>query len=173
VEQFSLRVGDIVNPFMRPAGLLIPTDAGRKQLQAGFNQLEAQVMQVGMAAEATCASKPMTIIPTVVTGVQDYIAAGQFRAGEQLIEVQQVAKPGTLLVFLEPLHEGGLDGVTPGSSCIANAYTDNHDRLEKEDLGIFTRLYLHMVDTVGVVHALILRAQALLLPVRTLVLQGH
>jgi hypothetical protein len=30
-----------------------------------------------------------------------------------------------------------------------------------------------MVDTVGVVHALILRAQALLLPVRTLVLQGH
>jgi hypothetical protein len=63
-----------------------------------------------------------------------------------------------------------LDGVTPGSSCIANAYTNNHERLEKEDLGIFTRFYLHMVDTVGVVHAIILRAQALLLP---LVLSGH
>ena len=173
VEQFTLRVGDIVNPFMRPAGLLIPAEAGRKALTAGFNQIEAQVMRVGMAAEATCASKPMVIIPMVVTGVQDYIASGQFRSAEQLIDVQQLAKPGTLLVFLEPLYEGGLDGVTPGSSCIANAYTNNHDRLEREDLGFFSRLYLHMIDTVGVVHALILRAQALMLPVRTLVLQGH
>jgi len=105
--------------------------------------------------------------------VQDYIASGQFRSGEQLIDVQQLAKPGTLLVFLEPLYEGDLDGVTRGSSCIANAYTNNHDRLEKEDLGFFHSLYLHMIDTVGVVHALILRAQALMLPVRTLVLQGH
>ena len=32
VEQFTLRVGDIVNPFMRPAGLLIPAEAGRKAL---------------------------------------------------------------------------------------------------------------------------------------------
>lgn len=30
-----------------------------------------------------------------------------------------------------------------------------------------------MVDTVGIVHALILRMQALLLPVQTLVLSGH
>jgi multidrug resistance efflux pump len=173
VEQFALRVGDIVNPFMRPAGLLIPAEAGRKILTAGFNQIEAQVMQIGMAAEATCASKPMVIIPMVVTGVQDYVASGQFRSGDQLIDVQQLAKPGTLLVFMEPLYEGGLDGVTPGSSCIANAYTNNHDRLETEDLGFFHSLYLHMVDTVGVVHAIILRAQALMLPVRTLVLQGH
>ena len=126
-----------------------------------------------MAAEATCVSKPLTIIPMVVTGVQDYIAAGQIRAGEQLIEVQQVTRPGTLLVFLEPLYEDGLDGVTPGSSCIANAYTNNHERLEKESLGFFTRIYLHVVDAVGVVHAIILRAQALLLPIKTLVLSGH
>lgn len=173
VEQFILRVGDIVNPFMRPGGLLIPAEAGRKQIQAGFNQLEAQVIKVGMAAEVTCVSKPLTIIPMVVTGVQDYIAAGQVRAGEQLIEVQQVTRPGTLLVSLEPLYETGLDGVTPGSSCIANAYTSNHERLEQEKLGIFTRIYLHVVDTVGVVHAIILRAQALLLPVQTLVFTGH
>jgi multidrug resistance efflux pump len=173
VEQFTLRVGDIVNPFMRPAGLLIPAEAGRQALTAGFNQIEAQVMQVGMAAEATCASKPMVIIPMVVTGVQDYIAAGQFRTGDQLLDLQQLAKPGALLVFLEPLYEGGLDGVTPGSSCIVNAYTSNHDRLEKEELGFLHRIYLHVVDTVGVVHAIILRAQALLLPVQTLVLAGH
>jgi multidrug resistance efflux pump len=173
VEQFILKVGDIVNPFMRPAGILIPAEGGRQQIQAGFNQLEAQVIKVGMAAEVTCVSKPLTIIPMVVTGVQDYIAAGQIRAGEQLIEVQQVARPGTLLVFLEPLYEGGLEGVTPGSSCIANAYTNNHQRLETETLGFFNRIYLHVVDTVGIVHAIILRAQALLFPVRTLVLAGH
>ena len=173
VEQFILKVGDVVNPLMRPAGVLIPAEAGREQLHAGFGQIEAQVIKVGMAAEATCASKPLTIIPMVVTGVQDYIAAGQVRAGEQLIEAQQVTKPGTLLVSLEPLFEGGLDGVTPGSSCIANAYTSNHERLEKEKLGIVKRTYLHVIDTVGLVHATILRAQALLLPIKTLVFTGH
>ena len=106
IEQFILRVGDIVNPFMRPAGLLIPKDSGRRALQAGFGQIEAQVMKVGMAAEATCVSKPLEIIPLVVTSVQDFIASGQIRAGEQLIDVQQVAKPGTILVMLEPLFEG-------------------------------------------------------------------
>ena len=116
VEQFTLRVGDIVNPFMRPAGVLIPEGAGRKTITAGFGQIEAQVMKIGMVAEATCISKPWTVIPMVVTGVQDFIAAGQFRGGEQLIDAQQVVRPGTILVFLEPLYAGGLDGVTPGSS---------------------------------------------------------
>ena len=65
---------------LRPAGVLVPSDAGRWGLVAGFNQLEAQVMKVGMLAEATCISKPMTIIPMVVTSVQDLIASGQLRA---------------------------------------------------------------------------------------------
>ncbi len=173
VEQFVLQVGDFVNPFMRPAGLLIPANAGRKQLQAGFGQIEAQVMKVGMTAEVTCVSKPLTIIPMVVTSVQDYIAAGQFRASDQLVDTQAVTRPGTILVSLEPIYEGGLDGVTPGSSCIANAYSSNHDRLANEDLGFLTRIYLHMIDAVSVVHAMILRVQALLLPIKILVLQGH
>ena len=32
---------------------------------------------------------------------------------------------------------------------------------------------LHVVDGVGLVHAMLLRIQALLLPIRTLVLSGH
>jgi multidrug resistance efflux pump len=171
VEQFVLRVGDVVSPIMRPAGILIPTEAGRRSLQAGFGQIEAQVLKVGMVAEATCVSKPLTIIPLVVTGVQDYIAAGQIQAGQQLIEVQQVTT-GTILVFLEPLYEGGIDDVTPGSTCIVNAYTNNHERLASEDLSFITRTSLHVVDTVGLVHAMILRVQALLLPIKTLVLGG-
>ncbi|MET4296718.1 multidrug resistance efflux pump [Bradyrhizobium sp. LB8.2] len=107
---------------------------------AGFGQIEAQVMKVGMVAEATCISKPWTIIPTVVTSVQDYIAAGQFRGGEQLIEAQQVARPGTILVFMEPIYKGGLEGVTPGSSCIANAYTSNHDVIEAKETSALKRL---------------------------------
>ena len=35
-------------------------------------------------------TRPWTVIPMVVTGVQDFIAAGQFRGGEQLIDPQQV-----------------------------------------------------------------------------------
>src|SRR4030095_7393096 len=115
------------NPLMRPAGILIPEGAGQRSLQAGFGQIEAQIMKPGMIAEVTCVSKPFTIIPMVVTDIQDFIAAGQYRGGEQLLDPQQVKQPGTLLVYLEPLFKGGLDGVTPGSSCIANAYSNNHD----------------------------------------------
>jgi hypothetical protein len=130
-------------------------------------------MKVGMVAEITCVSKPWTIIPMVVTGVQDYIAAGQFRGGEQLVEAQQVLRPGTILTFLEPIYKGGLDGVTPGSSCIVNAYTSNHDLIAAKETGAFKGFVLHAVDAVGLVHAMLLRIQALLLPVKTLVLSGH
>ncbi len=173
VEQFFLRVGDIVNPLMRPAGILIPEGAGQQGLQAGFGQIEGQIMKAGMIAEATCVSKPFTIIPMVVTNVQDYIAAGQFRGGEQLIDPQQVTRPGTLLVFLEPLFKGGLDGVTAGSSCIANAYSNNHEIIVAKDTGTLRAIGLHVVDALALVHALILRLQALVLPFQTLVFGGH
>jgi multidrug resistance efflux pump len=173
VEQFTLRVGEIVNPFMRPAGILIPEEAGRNVLQAGFDQIEAQIMKAGMVAEVTCVSKPFTVIPMVVTNVQDYIAAGQFRGGEQLVDAQQVRQPGTLLVFLAPLYKGGLDGVTPGSSCIANAYSNNHDVIAAKDTGFVKGMALHAVDALALVHALILRLQALVLPFKVLVFSGH
>jgi multidrug resistance efflux pump len=130
-------------------------------------------MKTGMIAEVTCVSKPFTIIPMVVTEVQDYIAAGQFRGGEQLVDAQQVKQPGTLLVFLEPLYKGGLAGVTPGSSCIANAYSNNHDLIAAKDTSAMKGVVLHAVDAVGLVHALILRLQAIILPFKVLVFSGH
>ncbi len=173
VEQFALRTGDVVNPLMRPAGILIPEGAGQRVLQAGFGQIEAQVMKEGMVAEATCISRPWVIIPMVVTSVQDYIAAGQFRGGDQLVEAQNVAGPGTILVHLEPLYKGGLTGVTAGSSCIVNAYTSNHEQIVAKDTTTSRKIVLHVIDAVGLVHALLLRIQALLLPIKTLVLSGH
>ena len=172
LEQFALRKGDIVNPLMRPAGVLIPSNAGRQGIWAGFGQIEAQIMKVGMTAEVTCVAKPFTIIPMVVTQVQDLIAAGQVRPTDQLIDPLTAVRPGTITVFLEPLYEGGIDDLPPGSQCIANAYTDNHDQLEGKDLSTMEWLYLHLVDTVGLVHAMILRLQALLLPMQTLVFSG-
>lgn len=173
VEQFALRVGDIVNPLMRPAGILIPMGAGQSALQAGFPQIEAQVLKPGMVGEAVCISKPWTVIPLVVTAVQDYIATGQFRGGEQLLDAQSAARPGTILVSLEPIYEGGLEGVTAGSTCVVNAYTSNHDIISSGQVGWFKSFALHVIDAVGIVHAMLLRIQALLLPIQTLVLTGH
>jgi multidrug resistance efflux pump len=172
VQQFALRPGDIVNPAIRSAGILVPDDR-RIGLIAGFGQIEAQVVKPGMIAEATCIGKPFTIIPMVVTEVQQVIATGQIRPTDQLADVQQMAGPGTLTTFLEPLFRGEFANIPPGSSCIANAYSSNHDELHSPDISTTRWLFLHMVDAVGLVHAMILRLQALLLPVQTLVLTGH
>lgn len=176
VAQFFLQPGDYVNPILRPAGLLIPTstvESGRFEVQAGFNQLAAPIVRPGTLAEITCMSKPFTVIPMVVTRVVDVIAAGQVRPTDSLLDIQTRAKPGTLTVAMEPLYENGLEGVLPGTKCLANAYTFNHDILASGDLGLGEYLFLHMVDAVGIVHAVILRIQALVLPVQALVFAGH
>ena len=54
VQQFTLRPGDVVNPMMRAGRHPGARRAGAKALIAGFGQIEAQVMKVGMIAEATC-----------------------------------------------------------------------------------------------------------------------
>lgn len=173
LQQFTLRPGDVVNPMLRPAGIMVPADAGRVALVAGFGQIETQVMKVGMIAEATCIGKPFTIIPMVVTQVQDVVAAGQFRPTDLLVDVQKLGQPGSITVYLEPLYPGQLEGVPPGGSCIANAYTNNHDALADKNISGPRWLFLHVVDAVAVVHAAILRMQAILLPVQTLVFSGH
>lgn len=175
VEQFLLQVGDVVNPMMRPAGVLVPEGLGMRarSLAAGFGQIEAQVLRVGMMAEAVCVSQPWVVIPMVVTQVQGFVADGQIRAGDQLVDVQNLSRLGTVLVFLEPLYEGGLDGVVPGSNCIANAYTSNHEALSQPGIGTMKAVGLHAIDAVGIVHAMLLRLQGLLMPFKLLVLAGH
>ena len=36
VKQFKLQVGDVVNPILRPAGILVPDGSGVGRFQAGF-----------------------------------------------------------------------------------------------------------------------------------------
>ncbi|NEX22471.1 HlyD family secretion protein [Thiorhodococcus mannitoliphagus] len=172
VQQFALRPGDIVNPMLRPAGILVP-ERRATGLMAGFGQIEAQVMKVGMIGEVTCIAMPWRIVPMVVTEVQNVIASGQVRSTDTLIDVQQFAKPGSIIVIMEPLYPGQLDDLPQGGSCIANAYTSNYEALQSPNLGALQRFGLHAIDTVGLVHAMILRIQALLLPIQTLVFGGH
>ena len=174
VEQFALQPGDYVNPILRPAGLLIPDEfTKRDRFAAGFGQLTANVIKPGMYAEMGCLSKPFTIIPMVVVSMQTVIPSGQMRPTDVLVDPQNIGKPGTVTVFLEPVYEGQAHDILPGSTCLANAYTNNHDILDDPNLGTGEWLFLHMVDTVGIVHALLLRIQMLLLPVQTLVFSGH
>ena len=173
LEQFSLRVGDVVNPMMRPAGILIPDSDRVRRIAAGFGQIEAQVIRPGMYAEIACPSMPLTIIPMVVVDVQEALTTGQVPISDQLLDVAQVARsPGTVLAFMEPLYEGGLDDLPLGALCAANAYTSNHDRLASGEVTGLKALGLHAVDALGAVHAILLRAQALMMPVRLLVLSG-
>jgi multidrug resistance efflux pump len=175
VEQFLLQVGDVVNPFARPAGVLVPEGLGARspRLAAGFSQIEARVLRPGLLAEASCASLPWTVIPMVVTEVQGFVAGGQIRGGDQLLDATQFSRPGTVLAILEPLYPGGLDQVIPGSNCIANAYTSNHEALSDPATGTLRAIALHGIDAVGLVHAILLRIQTLLLPFKALVLSGH
>ncbi len=172
VEQFTLREGDFVSYLMRPAGVLVPEDAGRRSLVAAFGQIEAQVIRPGMVGEAACLSQPFRVTPLVVTAVQDVIAAGQFRLGDQLADFTPQTAPGTITVLLEPLYPGGFERLPPGSSCAVNIYSSNHERLESGEVGGLHALFLHGVDAVGLVHASLLRVQAALMPVRALVFSG-
>jgi len=49
----------------------------------------------------------------------------------------------------------------------------HHELIASGELGTTEAIYLHMVDAVGFVHAILLRLQALLLPVQLLVFSGH
>ena len=62
VAQFFLQRGDYVNPILRPAGVLIPSDgpeSGRYQIAAGFNQLSAQVIKLAPSLKWSVCRNPL------------------------------------------------------------------------------------------------------------------
>lgn len=166
VQQFALQIGDVVSPVLRSAGILVPEEVGQGMFEAGFSQLATQVIHPGMVGEMSCASKAFTVIPMRVVRVSNFIPAGQFRPSDVLLDVQDRARPGTVGVVIEPLFEGGTDGIPRGSKCTATLYTDNHARLQSEDLGTWTRIALHVVDTVALVPAILIRGKTVRLPDR-------
>lgn len=93
--------------------------------------------------------------------------------GEQLTDVQNSGTEGSVLVYLEPLYSGGIDAVTPGSNCVANLYSNHHKEIAAEGTSTVRRIGLHVIDALGLVHAMLLRVQVVAMPVKTLVLSGH
>jgi hypothetical protein len=83
--------------------ILVPSSSGRGRFQAGFRQISAPVLKVGMITGITCASKSLTVIPMVVTEIQGSIASGQLRPTDQLIDIQDriqaILLPIRVLVF--------------------------------------------------------------------------
>ncbi len=167
--QFLLKPGDIVNPILRPAGILVPDVTGQGRFIAAFGQISASVLKPGMLVEITCASKPLTIIPMIVDEVQGAISAGQFRPGDTLLDQQDRARPGTVTAFLAPIFPNHLDGIPPGSSCVGVAYTSRAKEIDAGEITGLSAFVARIVDGMGIANAIVLRAQAILLPVKTLV----
>ena len=67
----------------------------------------------------------------------------------------------------------GYEKPTPVQEMTIPVILDNHDLIAAKETGFLKGLWLHAIDAVGIVHAMLLRIQALLLPVKTLVLSGH
>ncbi len=172
VKQFKLQVGDVVNPILRPAGILVPDGSGIGRFQAGFGQIATQVLKPGMLMEITCASKPLTIIPMKITEIQGAIAGGQLRPSDQLIDIRERARPGTVMTVIEPLFEGHADALPPGSSCIGVAYTSRAKEIASGEITGFSAFITSIVDSMGIANAFVLRIQALLLPIKVLVFSG-
>ncbi|MES0827115.1 HlyD family secretion protein [Ruegeria sp. SCP11] len=169
VTQFLLKPGDIVNPILRPAGILVPDVTGQGRFVAAFGQISVSVLKPGMLVEITCPAKPLVIIPMVVDEVQDAIAAGQFRPGDALVDQQDRARPGTVTAFLMPIFPAHLDHIPPGSACVGVAYTSRAQEIEDGDITGFSAFIARIVDGMGIANAIVLRAQAILLPVKELV----
>lgn len=169
VKQFLLKPGDIVNPILRPAGILVPEVTGQGRFVAAFGQISASVLKPGMLVEITCASKPLTIIPMVVDEVQGAIAAGQFRPGDALLDQQDRARPGTVTAFLAPIFPEHLERIPQGSACAGVAYTSRAAEIEAGEITGLSAFVARIVDGMGIANAIVLRGQAILLPVKVLV----
>ncbi len=169
VKQFLLKPGDIVNPILRPAGVLVPEVTGQGRYAAAFGQISASVLKPGMLVEITCPSKPLTIIPTFIEELQGVIAAGQFRPGDVLLDQQDRSRPGTVTVFLAPIFPEHLIDVPLGSSCVGVAYTSRAQQIEAGEITGFSAFVARLVDGMGIANAIVLRGQAILLPVKALV----
>ena len=67
----------------------------------------------------------------------------------------------------------GIVHARPEDDPVKLRVTRHHEELAKPDIGWGSWLFLHVVDTVSLVHAMILRLQALVMPIKLLVFGGH
>ncbi|MEP3047432.1 MAG: hypothetical protein ABJL55_10860 [Roseibium sp.] len=166
VRQFKLKPGDLVNPILPPAGILVPEGTGRSRFQAAIGQISAQVLHPETIVDITCASKPLTVFPMAVLEVQDAIARGQLRPTDQLIDIQDSACPGTIMTVIEPVYPGHADLVHPGRRRNVVAYSSHEKAIQAGDISGFSAFISRIVDSMGIANAIVIRIQSLLLPIK-------
>ena len=59
-----------------------------------------------MLMEITCVTQPLTIIPMKIVEIQEAIAGGQLRPTDQLIDIRDRARPGSVMAVIEPARTG-------------------------------------------------------------------
>ena len=95
---------------------------------AGFNQIEADVLKVGMLGEVTCAAKPFTSFPWSLRLSRTSSPPVRFErriswSTSRRCRNRERSPPTCCPLF------GRVRRHPARSHCIANAYTSNHDRL--------------------------------------------
>ena len=115
---------------------------------------------------------PFKVVPMVVTDVQDVIASGQVRPTDQLMDAAAFAVPARSPPSWSRSSRAASTACRRGAAASPTPTPRNHDALQDPEIGAFHAFVLHAIDATGLVHAAILRMQALILPVRTLVLSG-
>ena len=105
----------------------------------------------------------------VVTEIQAAITTGQLRPSDQLIDLQDRVRPGTVMVEMVPVFAAHADAIPPGSTCVGVANTSREAARESGEITGFEAFVSAIVDSMGIANAIVIRGQALLLPIRVLV----
>lgn len=73
------------------------------------------------------------------------------------------------MVVMEPVFPSHADAIPPGSTCVGAAYTSRAAEIEAGEITGFDAVVATIVDGMGIANAIVIRGQALLLPIRILV----
>ncbi|SHJ95679.1 Multidrug resistance efflux pump [Shimia gijangensis] len=158
VTQLSLSVGSPATTLvLRPAMIIIPDrpEDVPVRITAGFSQVARNTLYDGMPAEIACESNANlgfknSVMPAHVLRVQPAIATGQVVPDPQLLDMAAATARGTVLVFLELVHEEHEAMLLDGSGCIVQTYTNNiHGTVG------------HIIGATGVIKAVGLRLKVL------------
>ena len=158
VTQLTLSVGSPATTLvLRPAMIIIPDrpEDVPIRISAGFSQVSARTLHVGMPAEIACESNAdlsfkNAIFPAHIVALQPAVATGQVTPNSDLIDLGSATQRGTVHALLELNYKEHEDMLLDGSGCIVQTYINNLE-------GVFG----HIVAATGVVKAAGLRMKVL------------
>ena len=154
VTQMAMSVGSPASQLiLSPAMIIIPERPSDNLVRAiaGFSQVARATLYVGMPTEIACDSNASlsfrnAVLPAHVASIQPAIAAGQVVPGGKLLDPNQLAARGSMLVFFELVHPEHQEIMLDGSGCIVQTYTNN-----------LSGFFGHAIAATGVIKAVGLR----------------